>query len=344
MRHALSLFLVLWLAAPAAAGLAPADEAALRRGVEAAAAGRYEEALARFGEVAERSPGRPEGPFFRAAVYKILKGHFDRPAYREGMEKNAALALGRAEALIRRDPSDAEAHLYAGLTKGMLAVDAVHRRRYLSALRSGRMMVSLLERAVALDPALEDAYYALGLYHLRWSHWTWLRPLAPFFRASGERGVAYLRRAAERGRWLRPLARLELVWALYREGRFGEGRRELARLHRDYPEQPLYALARAEGYYLQDNHERARKEFDALYARFKEREDDLSRLYARFARWRMAQSDYALGRYPEAGREAREAMDGPTMESSLLRQVRVGAAALLDLIERADPSSGFPAP
>lgn len=329
MRGLLASFLLLaaaLLAGPARAA-APADEGALQRGVEAAAAGRYEEALRIFDGVARASPDRPEGPFFRAAVYQLLKGHFELPEYKQGLLDNAARVLALTEESGRRQPLDAEAQLLAGLTRGMLAVEALNDSRFIEAFLEGRRMVALLERALALDPALADAQYGLGVYRVRRAQLFWLRP---FLGHEREEGVRMLRRAAEGGRWMGTLARVDLAWALYREERYDEARRELAPLIARYPDQPLYRAARAEGFFLQRDYPRAREEFAALRRGLAEREDAFSRLYARFAQWRVARCDYALGRYAEAQRAAREVAEAPDLSSSLLRQVRRGAAEMLE--------------
>ena len=332
MRGLLASFLILAaaLASGPAAGALP-DEAALGRGIEAAAAGRYEEALGVFGRFAGRHPAQPEGHFFRAAVYQLLKGHFDLPAYRRGLEESLARALEAAGGIMRREPGDARAHFFAGLAHGIRAVEAMNEYRYLDALLDGRRMVALLERALALDPGLTDAYYALGVYRVRRAQVFWLRP---FLGEDLAGGIGMLRRAAEGGRWLGALARVDLVWALYREERYDEARRELAPLAARYPGHPLYALARAEGYFLQRDYPKARAEFAALREKLGGRADRFSRFYGRFAQWRVARCDFALGRFAEAGSAAREVMEAPDMNSSLLRQVRLGAADMLDRIEK----------
>lgn len=336
---ALTLVLALLLAPGFAPASAPVDEEALRRGVEAASAGRYEEALGIFGRFADRHPGRAEGPFFQAAVYQLLKGHFELPPYKKGLEENLARTLALAEERMRREPGDARAHFFAGLAHGIQAVEAMNEFRYLAALLEGRKMVALLERTLLLDPGLADAYYGLGVYRVRRAQIFWLRP---FLGEEVAGGVGMLRRAAREGRWMGALARVDLAWALYREERYDEARRELAPLIARYPDHPLYALARAEGYFLQRDYPRAKAEFADLRRRLAGRADRFSRFYGRFAQWRVARCDFALGRYAEAGSAAREVMEAPDLNSSLLRQVRKGAASMLDRIEKegADRRSG----
>jgi len=339
MRAFISLcaVLVMALVLPRAAA-ASLDEAAVRRGLADASAGDYERALAAFDEVIARAPRRPEGYFFRAAVFQIMKGHFELAPLSEGLLSNANRALALAKEVIRNDPKDARAHLFAGLSYGVLSVEAAHHSRYVTAFIRAKRMVGLLKRALALDPSLEDAYYGLGVYHFQLSRAPWVRLVTWIVKDTGSLGVRYLRRAAERGRWLKTLARVDLVWVLYRERRFGEARETLAPLLERYPGHPLYALARAEGYFIEENYPRAKREYAALHESLKGRPGDYARLYAGFAEWRVVRCDYALGRYAEAGAGARAVMRKPDMNSTLLRQIRLGAASLLEVIEKADPA------
>ena len=331
-------------AAPAApnASAAEALERAIQRGLEESAAGSYARALATFGKIAEQNPARPEGPFFRAAVYQILLGHFERPAYQAGFKENSALAVSRSESLIRRNPGDAKGHLFLGLSGGMIAVEASKKRHYITAFRYGQKLSASMERALELDPALEDAYYGLGLYHYWRSRIPVLRAVSKTLRRAGEQGMAYLRRAAERGRWLKNLARIELVWALYQEKRFAEARKALAPLIARYPGQPFYVFARAEGYFRERKFARARREYAAIWYDFRNRDDDLASLYRDFAEWRVVRSNYELGHLVEAERGARRVAAKPDRGSPLLRRVRAAAAHLRDSLAGEDFAEDSP--
>lgn len=331
-----ALIFLTMLSSPAAAASRVPNPAAIRRGLEATAAGRYQDALGIFGCIVADAPGRPEGYFFRAAVYQLMNGHFERPAFREGLERDAGRAIALATDLLKRHPGDARLLLVSGLSNGMLAVYAIHQSHYISAFLQGRKMLRLLDRALAIDPRLEDAYYALGVYHIILSRSPWVRLLALFTGDTAEEGLADLRRVVERGDWLKTLARVELVWALYKEERFEEGRRALAPLLARYPDNPLYGLAYAEGYFMAGDYVRARREYAALEKRLGAKKDDYARLYAHFAEWRVVRCDFALGRYARAGAGARAVLEKPDMNSTLLRQVRTGAASMIEFLKQAE--------
>jgi tetratricopeptide (TPR) repeat protein len=74
-------------------------------------------------------------------------------------------AIASAEAWTKRDPARAEAWFYLGGAYGARAQWRVLRRERLGAARDGKRIKEALERALALDPRLQEAYFGIGLYH-----------------------------------------------------------------------------------------------------------------------------------------------------------------------------------
>ena len=74
-------------------------------------------------------------------------------------------AIASAEAWTKRDPDRAEAWFYLGGAYGARAQWRVLRRDRLGAARDGKRIKEALERALALDPRLQEAYFGIGLYH-----------------------------------------------------------------------------------------------------------------------------------------------------------------------------------
>jgi len=74
-------------------------------------------------------------------------------------------AIGSTEAWTTREPERAEAWFYLGGAYGARAQWRVLRRERLGAARDGKRIKEALERALALDPRLQEAYFGIGLYH-----------------------------------------------------------------------------------------------------------------------------------------------------------------------------------
>ncbi|MDA0999665.1 MAG: hypothetical protein O2807_03985 [bacterium] len=308
------------------------------------AAGRYKEALAQFDKVVAAMPNRPEGYLFRAAVYQVLVRHFDRASYIKGFKDNSDTAIEKSRLMLLQNPKDAAAHMFLGLASGIMAIDAAQNHSFLTALQHGMKTADSLQRAVELDPNLEDAYYGLGLYLFWKSRSTFIRLLTDFkvLDETKNKGLGYLRRAATKGKYLRTIARLELVWALYEEKRFPEARKELEPLLVQYPNQPLYSFAMAEGFFLEKNYKTAKTRYTALARELSRRTDDFGRLYAYFAEWRIVRSNYEMGDHIQAHLGALASRKKTILDSPLMREVRDDAGTMAEKIEQARLTSVTP--
>jgi hypothetical protein len=74
-------------------------------------------------------------------------------------------AIASADVWTKREPQRAEAWFYLGGAYGARAQWKVLRRERLGAARDGKHIKDALERALALDPRLQEAYFGIGLYH-----------------------------------------------------------------------------------------------------------------------------------------------------------------------------------
>jgi tetratricopeptide (TPR) repeat protein len=73
-------------------------------------------------------------------------------------------AIEATDAWTKREPTRAEAWFYLGAAYGTRAQMHGIRLERLAAARDGKRIKSALERALALDPGLEDAHFGIGLY------------------------------------------------------------------------------------------------------------------------------------------------------------------------------------
>jgi tetratricopeptide (TPR) repeat protein len=77
----------------------------------------------------------------------------------------ATQAVAAADAWTRREPQRAEAWFYLAGSYAPLVQWRILRGERITAAREGNRIRSALERALALDPALHDAHFGIGLYH-----------------------------------------------------------------------------------------------------------------------------------------------------------------------------------
>jgi tetratricopeptide (TPR) repeat protein len=169
----------------------------------------------------------------------------------------AAIAATRAWTV--REPLRAEAWFYLGGAYGARAQWWVLRGRRLAAARDGRRIKEALDRALALDPGMTDAYLGLGLYQyyadvapraLKMVRWIMLLP-------GGNRsaGMEQMLLARNTGRLVRSEVDYQLhiidVWYEKQPARAVE---LLSRLRTRHPHNPHFsqAMADVQDFYLDD--------------------------------------------------------------------------------------------
>jgi hypothetical protein len=164
---------------------------------------------------------------------------------------NTVIAAG--ERWVAREPERAEAWFYLGAAYGVRVQYHGQRFEFLSAARDGKRIKNSLEKALALDPGLDDANTGLGLYQyyadvapsvLKVLRWFLGLP-------GGDRvkGLAQLRRARESGVLLKAEAAYQLHFVyLWYENKTGEAIEILSGLHARYPHNPIFLLNTAQAH------------------------------------------------------------------------------------------------
>ena len=171
----------------------------------------------------------------------------------------AEAAIRSTEAWTAREPENAEAHFYAGAAYASRVQWRVLRDEKLAAARDGKRIKQALERAIALDPDLDDAYFGIGLYQyyadVAPAAAKVLRFLLMLPGGSKTEGMAHMKRARAQGKLLQGEADYQLqILYLWYEKRADLAVGLLESLRDRYPGNPLFAaqLADVEDRYLHD--------------------------------------------------------------------------------------------
>ena len=187
-------------------------------------------------------------------------------------ERRATAAVTETEAWTVADPARAEAWFYLGAAYSSRVQWRVLRGQRLAAARDGKRIKDALERALALEPGLQDAYFGIGLYHYyadvapvaaRMLRWLLLLP-------GGDRqaGLREMLRARDGAQLLRDEAdyQLHTLYVWY-EKRPDEALVIARRLQERHPHNPVFAQAAAE---IEDVHlsdyASSLRSWQALYA------------------------------------------------------------------------------
>jgi hypothetical protein len=225
----------------------------------------------------------------------------------EQFNAQAEQAIRATEAWAAREPANAEAHFYAGAAYAARVQWRVLRDEKLAAARDGKRIKQSLERAIAVDPELDDAYFGIGLYQ----YYADVAPAAAkMFRfllllPGGDKteGLARMQRARARGTLLQGEADYQLhILYLWYERRADLAVNLLDSLQDRYPGNPLFAaqLADVQDRYLH-NIPASLATWRALLAAAREGRVNEAELAAAQARLGIArqlealyQTDYAL--------------------------------------------------
>lgn len=169
----------------------------------------------------------------------------------ESFQKQADLVIDVMEQWTKREPTRAEAWFYLGGSIGARAQWRVLRGQTLAAARDGKRLKNALERTLALDPALQDAYFGIGLYHYyaavapmaaRMMRWLLLLP-----GGNREQGLREMLSARRGGQLLRSEADYQLhVVYLWYEKQTPRALELLSALAARYPHNPHFPQQIAE--------------------------------------------------------------------------------------------------
>jgi hypothetical protein len=227
----------------------------------------FDEAHKTFAEWKRLRPDDPLGPVSNAAAYlfaefdrlRILQSEFfvrddnfrhsrsltPDSASRQAFDKELEKSLALGNAVLERSPQNTNALFAKILALGLRAdYDALIDKRYLTSLAGMKDSRTTAERLLSIDPSFYDAYLAVGvenyLLSLKPAPLRWLLQLGGA-QADRDRGLENLRLTAEKGRYLRPYARLLIAVAALRDQNKGQARDILRDLVRQFPLNRLYS-------------------------------------------------------------------------------------------------------
>ena len=205
------------------------------------------------------APAQACGVVGVAAQWWRIYFDIDDRSFDDAFKARLDTVISACERWVAREPGRAEAWFYLGAAYGVRVQYHGHRFQFLPAARDGKRIKNSLEKALALDPDLDDANAGLGLYQyyadvapsvLKVLRWFLGLP-------GGDRakGLAQLRRARASGLLLKAEAAYQLhLVDLWYESKSSEAIEILADLHARYPHNPIFLLnaAQAHEVYLSD--------------------------------------------------------------------------------------------
>ncbi len=319
---------------PAAAGVLPYSPA-LARVYDAILDARFDDAEAET--VRACGPAPPQAcELLRATALwwriQLDPGNTSRDAQ---VRAKIDAVIASMEQWTSREPNRADAWFFLGGAYGLRVQFRVLRAERLSAALDGKRIKNALERSLALDANLQDAWFGIGLYHyyadiaptaLKMLRWMLALP-----GGNKVEGLREMLRARDRGELLRGEADFQLhVIYLWYEQDYEEALRLLEGLRAAYPHNPLFLQSIAEVQHVYRHDLPASLEaWRALFALARQRRVALPEMSEARARLGMATELDALGETDSAIEQLRALAEAkPTAPYGIaaLAHYRLGAA------------------
>jgi tetratricopeptide (TPR) repeat protein len=173
------------------------------------------------------------------------------PADERRLRDTIATAIGKADAILQKNPKDIRALYAKGISNATLAsFEATAKRTYLSAGGKAKIARDLHQQVLALDPAFDDAKMAVGAFN-------YVVGVVPGFirilvlwplglRSAGKDvGIQQLETAAAKGKNTATDARMLLIVVYNREKRYDQALKIVSELHAKYPRNFIFELTKA---------------------------------------------------------------------------------------------------
>lgn len=166
------------------------------------------------------------------------------PAVRAAVYDNLAKARELATAALAANGQDKNALFALCISYGVQTdYMALIEKKQLRSLSVARESHDWALKLLKVDPSYHDAYLTTGLSeYLLGSVPFFVRWVLRFDEAKGSKNqaVVNLEKVAQQGRYFRPFAKILLAIIHLREKRPGQAEMQLAELHREFPENPLF--------------------------------------------------------------------------------------------------------
>jgi len=236
-------------------------------------AARFDEAALRLKDTCPPAPQPVCAALAAAALWwQILIDPASRAAD-EPLKRASADAVAAAQQWTAREPQRGEAWFYLAASRAPRVNLLVLRGERVAAAREGKLIKDALERALDLDPALDDAYFGIGLYHyyagVAPMYAKLLRWLLALPGGDRVRGLEEMTRVRDRGVILRGEAdfQLQQIYVWY-EARPRDALALLESLDARYPTNPLFLERIAD---LLDTHFHDRGASAAAWSKLRDR-------------------------------------------------------------------------
>ena len=177
----------------------------------------YQKALTHFMKRVEKEPENPLSYVSVAVVRQAQLLELYSPELEAEFYKYIDLTIEKAEAILEVDERNAAAYFLIGAASGYKAIWQSMNRQWISSWRSGRKATGSLDKAVEIDPSIDDAYYGLGLFNYWRSEKSRIFWWLPWISDKRQMGIDQLHRTIEHGLFAGPEAKASMVYVWFQQ-------------------------------------------------------------------------------------------------------------------------------
>lgn len=227
----------------------PEIDSLILRGIDQTFVCAFSEATLTFADIVDRYPDHYVGYFYQAATLQSMMMDYEGPYWETEFYGLIDRSIHLAEASIERDEEDAWAHFYLGSAHTYKALYLVKAGGLISGLKSARLGLEHLNRAVELDSSLYDAYLGIGSYKY-WSgrfkkYFKWL----PWVKDEREEGILLVMLAVNRGTFSRWVGINGLAWIEYDKKEYDKALQHFLMGLEKYPNSRFFLWGTADTYF-----------------------------------------------------------------------------------------------
>ena len=260
----------------------------------------------------EKGDSTVESWFFLTSMLNSKMTHYenqtDAQAFLEAIKKVRS-KIQILDSVENRTDSLAQAKqfFYRGSALGYLAFYQGQNSKWFKALDNGLQSIEDLEKSLALDSTLNDAWLGIGVYQywrstrLKYLFWT------PFVEDLREQGIANIRKAVKKSSYSRYMAMHQMIYILLNYGAKDEALVYAREVVQKYPQSVFMQWAYAHCWYMRHDYEQAAKAYEELLILL-EHSTEQNPNHIISCRARLAEMYYNTGRNERALLEAQKSI------------------------------------
>ncbi len=205
------------------------------------------------------------------------------PADEKRLRETVAVAMAKADVILKRNPKDIRALYAKGIANATLAsFEASAKRSYFSAGGKAKTARDLHQQVLEMDPTFADAQMSVGAFN-------YVVGVIPGFirlplsligiRSAGKDvGIQQIETAAANGKTTSTDARMLLIIVYNREKRYDQALRIVGELHQRYPRNFIFELAQASTYGKMKQWDDAVRTYQQILGKVENKKDGYERL------------------------------------------------------------------